>query len=102
MRTKSIITGVGKTTLIKKLSESLNNNQSSIIYSPIGYFVLPEHCWLDNYYRPMQNSFAEFLNRNGNSEEAQEIVNAEKNEISLYEKYKVYYSYGVYVARKIV
>ena len=23
-------------------------------YSPIGYFVLPEHCWLENYYRPMQ------------------------------------------------
>jgi len=70
-------------------------------YSPIGYFVLPEHCWLDNYYRPMQSSFAEFLNRNDNSEEAQAIVNAEKNEIALYEKYKAYYGYGVYIARKI-
>jgi len=70
-------------------------------YSPIGYFVLPEHCWLDNYYRPMQSSFAEFLNRNDNCEEAQAIVNAEKNEIALYEKYKAYYGYGVYIARKI-
>jgi ubiquinone/menaquinone biosynthesis C-methylase UbiE len=70
-------------------------------YSPVAYFVLPEHCWLDNYYRPMQNSFAEFLKRNVNSEEAHAIVDAEKNEISLYEKYKNYYSYGVYIARNI-
>jgi ubiquinone/menaquinone biosynthesis C-methylase UbiE len=70
-------------------------------YSPIGYFVLPEHCWLENYYRPMQNSFKDFLNRHGNSEEARAIVEAEYREIELYEKYKAHYSYGVYVARKL-
>jgi len=70
-------------------------------YSPIGYFVLPEHCWLENYYRPMQNSFKDFLNRHGNSEEAREIVEAENREIKLYEKYKAHYSYGVYIARKL-
>jgi len=70
-------------------------------YSPVAYFVLPDYCWLDNYYRPMQNSFTEFLKRNENSKEAQAIVDAEKNEISLYEKYKKYYSYGVYIARNL-
>jgi SAM-dependent methyltransferase len=70
-------------------------------YSPIGYFVLPEHCWLDNYYRPMQDHFKDFLNRNGNSEAALAIVKAENREIALYEQYKNYYSYGVYVARKL-
>lgn len=70
-------------------------------YSPIGYFVLPEHCWLDNYYRPMQDSFEDFLNRNGNSEEARLIVETEKNEIQLYEKYNTHYGYGVYIARKL-
>ncbi|MBN1381179.1 MAG: class I SAM-dependent methyltransferase [Deltaproteobacteria bacterium] len=69
-------------------------------YSPIGYFVLPEYCWLDNYYRPMQDSFKDFLNRNGNSEDARAIVEAEKREIELYEQYKTHYSYGVYIARK--
>jgi SAM-dependent methyltransferase len=69
-------------------------------YSPIGYFVLPEHCWLDNYYQPMQDSFQDFLNRNDNSKEAQAIVEAEKKEIGLYEKYKDHYSYGVYIARR--
>jgi len=70
-------------------------------YSPGAYFVLPEHCWLDNYYRPIQNSFAEFLARNANNEDAQAIVEAEKQEIALYEKFKKHYSYGVYIARKV-
>jgi SAM-dependent methyltransferase len=70
-------------------------------YSPVGYFVLPEHCWLDQYYRPMQARFEDFLNRNGNSEEAREIVAAEQREIDLYETYKAHISYGVYVARKL-
>lgn len=70
-------------------------------YSPIGYFVLPEYCWLDNYYRPIQDSFKDFLNRNSNSEGAHAVVEAEKREIELYEKYKTHYSYGVYIARKV-
>lgn len=69
-------------------------------YSPVGYFVLPEHCWLDQYYRPMQASFEDFLNRNGNSEEVRAIVAAEQREIDLYETYKAYISYGVYVAKR--
>jgi SAM-dependent methyltransferase len=69
-------------------------------YTPIGYFTLPESCWLDHYYRPMQNNFQGFLERNGNREEARAIVEAEKQEIALYEEYKDYYSYGVYIARK--
>ncbi len=70
-------------------------------YSPIAYFVLPEHCWLENYYRPLQSSFGDFLKRNDNSEKAQTIVAAEKWEIALYEKYKTHFSYGVYIARKL-
>jgi len=70
-------------------------------YSPVAYFVLPECCWLENYYRPLQNSFAEFIVRNANNENAQAIVEAEKKEISLYEKFKKHYSYGVYIARKL-
>ncbi len=70
-------------------------------YTPRAYFTLSERCWLDNYYRPMQSSFLEFLNRHSYSEEAQEIVETEKKETALYEKYKAYYSYGVYIARKL-
>ncbi len=51
--------------------------------------MLPEHCRLHAYYRPMQARFADFLNRNGNSEEAREIVNAEQHEIDLYETLQI-------------
>ena len=59
-----------------------------------------EHCWMDQYYRPMQARFEDFLNRNGNSEEARAIVAAEQWEIDLYERYKTHVGYGVYVAKK--
>jgi SAM-dependent methyltransferase len=70
-------------------------------YAPVGYLVLPEHCWLDNYYAPLETELADFLERNGHSEEARAIVDAERQEIALYRKYKHYYSYGMYVARKL-
>jgi len=70
-------------------------------YSPIGYFVLPESSWLDEYYRPLQSRFEDFLSRHGNSDEARAIIDAEKVEIDLYEKYKQHFSYGVYIAKKL-
>ena len=30
-------------------------------YTPIGYFVLPEHCWIENYYDPLCADFQDFL-----------------------------------------
>lgn len=69
-------------------------------YSPIAYFSLPEYCWLDNYYTPMQARFATFLDSHGQSAEAQALVASEKQEIALYQRYKAYYSYGMYIAQK--
>ena len=69
-------------------------------FSPMGYFALPKRCWLDNYYRPMQERFAAFLERNDNSEAAAAIVAAEEHEIALYERHSAFFSYGYYVARR--
>jgi hypothetical protein len=41
-----------------------------------------------------------FLIQRGDSEEAREIVEAERHEIELYEKYRAHYGYGVYIARR--
>jgi SAM-dependent methyltransferase len=70
-------------------------------YSPIGAFVLPERCWLEEYYRPLQARFASFQSRHGHSEEARAFVGAEQREIELYETYKDFYGYGFYIARKV-
>jgi len=69
-------------------------------YKPIGYFPLPQECWLENYYRPMQSRFEGFLERHGNSDEAWKVVKAEQTEIDLYERYTDYVSYGFYVAKR--
>lgn len=62
-----------------------------------GYFPLPERCWLENYYGPLQEHFESFLARH-DSEEAQSLITAEKEEIALYSKYSSFYSYGFYIA----
>jgi SAM-dependent methyltransferase len=69
-------------------------------FSPVGYFPLPERCWLDNYYRPMQGRFAAFLGRHDESDAAAAVVAAERREIVLYARYRAFFGYGFYVARK--
>jgi SAM-dependent methyltransferase len=70
-------------------------------YAPIGYFVVPEHCWLDGYYRPMQQRFPAFLARHASSDAARAVVAAEAQEIDLYERHRAFVSYGFYLARKV-
>lgn len=70
-------------------------------YSPIGYFTLPEQCWTENYYLPIQQSLHDFLKRNSHTEKAKEIAELEKAEFELFKKFKNYFNYGVYVARKV-
>jgi SAM-dependent methyltransferase len=70
-------------------------------YAPMGYFTLPVACWLENYYRPMQARFPEFLERFDHAEEARALVAAEEQEIALYERYREFVSYGYYVAKKV-
>ena len=69
-------------------------------FSPLGYFPLPEHCWLDNYYRPLEERFDAFLTRHGHGAEAQAIVAEERREIALYETYSAFVGYGFFIARR--
>lgn len=70
-------------------------------YSLAGYFYLNQDSWIENYYKPMEARFDSFLERNDSSEPAKKVVADYKNEIDLYQKFKDYYSYGFYVAKKI-
>jgi ubiquinone/menaquinone biosynthesis C-methylase UbiE len=69
-------------------------------YTLIGYFYLSQDSWIENYYKPMEARFETFLKRNNNSELARKVVEDNKAEIDLYQKYKDYYNYGFYIARK--
>lgn len=65
-----------------------------------GYFNLSQQSWFDEYYKPMETRFEDFLKRHDNSELARKVVDDNKAEIELYLRYKEYYSYGFYIARK--
>ena len=70
-------------------------------YSPMAYFRLAEYCWTEQYYNPLKKVIPGFLARHNNSKEAIELVENERAEIRLYEKYKTYYGYGFYIAQKL-
>ena len=71
-------------------------------YAPVGYFALSERSWLENYYRPLQGRFDDFLSRHGNSDAARAIVEAEEKEIELYQRYSAFVGYGYYIARRAI
>jgi SAM-dependent methyltransferase len=82
-------------TASNKIKQLENNG-----YSLVGYFYLSQDSWIETYYKPMHARFENFLKRNNNSEFAKKVVEDNQAEIDLYEKFKDYYSYGFYIARK--
>lgn len=69
-------------------------------YTLVGYFYLSPNSWIETYYKPMQARFENFLKRNNNSELAKKVVDDHQAEIDLFLKFKDYYSYGFYIAKK--
>jgi len=82
-------------TASKKITQLENNG-----YTLVGYFYLSPDSWIENYYKPLQSKFEDFLKRNNHSELARKVVEDSRAEIELYQKFKDYYSYGFYLARK--
>ena len=70
-------------------------------YVPVANFVLPEECWIENYYLPLQKQDEAFLKKHSFSEAAKAVVDDTANEYRLYAAYKDYYSYVFYVMKKL-
>lgn len=68
-------------------------------YEPMAMFFLPGHCWTKNYYQPLAAGFSTFLDRHGNSPQARALVEAERSEIALFERFGRWYGYAFYIAR---
>lgn len=84
-----IDTALNKINLLKKYG-----------YLPISHFFLSSKSWLDNYYIPIKKKFDDFLNRHQRSALAKELIENEKQEIEIFNKYHSYYSYAFYIAQK--
>jgi predicted SAM-dependent methyltransferase len=69
-------------------------------FIPVGYFVLPEYCWTRNYYMPMEKRFDNFLEKHNHSKIVKKMIDQTKEEMKMYDKYKDYFCYGFYIAKK--
>ncbi|MGI5840024.1 MAG: class I SAM-dependent methyltransferase [bacterium] len=79
-------------------------NKLSVIekcgYTSVAYFVLDDKCWLDNYYQPILERSEAFLRKHNYSDEVKEFIEAGRNEADIYNRFKDYYSYVFYIAKK--
>ncbi len=81
-------------------AEVKKNQLETAGYRVIADFVLPDSCWLDNYYLPLEKKFHSFLGSHDNSKTAAALINDEIDEIEMYRKYSTCYGYVFYIAAK--
>jgi cyclopropane fatty-acyl-phospholipid synthase-like methyltransferase len=70
-------------------------------YQLIDHFILSEESWLSNYYGPLEMELAALKQHYSIDKELKEVIQAYQNEIALYKRFKDYFGYGFYVARKV-
>ena len=70
-------------------------------FIPIATFILPEYCWIDNFYKPQIEEQKKFLEKHTGNTSAEEFIANERHEAELYQKYKEFYGYVFYIGKKI-
>jgi len=70
-------------------------------YQIIASFILPEYCWTDQFYTPQIEAQRIFLEKYRDNQVANELVDNQRHEATLYSKYKAYYGYVFYIGKKI-
>lgn len=70
-------------------------------YIPVATFILPENCWTDNYFTPSVKAQEIFLNKYPGNKTVEEFVAFQRDEAEKYRRYKEFYGYVFYIAKKI-
>lgn len=70
-------------------------------YLPIATFVFPENCWTEHYFASKAKVQTPFLNKYAGNKAVEELVAYQSYEEELYHKYKEYYGYTFFIAKKI-
>ena len=70
-------------------------------YIPVATFILPENCWTEHFYAPQVSAQETFLKRYEGNKTAEELVENQRHEAELYNKYKEFYGYVFYIGKKI-
>jgi ubiquinone/menaquinone biosynthesis C-methylase UbiE len=69
-------------------------------FIPVASFILPEYCWVENFYSPQVTAQQEFLLKNKGNKWAEDFIENQRYEERLYMKYKDYYGYVFYIGKK--
>jgi ubiquinone/menaquinone biosynthesis C-methylase UbiE len=70
-------------------------------YIPVASFILPEHCWIENFYEPQVIAQEKFLRKYPENTFARELVANQQQEAKLYDRYKEFYGYVFYIGKKV-
>lgn len=70
-------------------------------YIPVASFILPEKCWIENFYAPQVKVQENFLKKHVGNKMAEEFIVNQRHETLLYSKYKEFYGYVFYIGKKI-
>lgn len=70
-------------------------------YIPVVTFILPEICWTEHYYTPLAKVREEFCQKYAGNKIVEELMRFQHHEAELYYKYKEFYGYVFYIAKKV-
>jgi SAM-dependent methyltransferase len=70
-------------------------------YIPVASFILPAHCWNENYFEPQSKTQEIFLKKYSDNTAAINFVKFQQHEADLYRRYHEYYGYAFFIGRKI-
>lgn len=70
-------------------------------YIPVATFILPENCWIEHYFTPAIRAQEMFLAKYAGNKTAEEFVALQRYDAEIYRKYKEFYGYVFYIAKKI-
>lgn len=70
-------------------------------YLPVATFILPENCWTDHYFASKIAARKLFLAKHPGNKKAEEFSALQSDEEVLYRKYKQFYGYVFFIAKKV-
>jgi hypothetical protein len=66
----------------------------------VGHFVLPDFCWTENYFKPLEKRIVMLREKYEQHPEALAILDNEAWEIEIFNRYSSWYGYVFYVMQK--
>lgn len=69
-------------------------------YIPVASFILPEYCWIEQFYAPLAQAYKLFLDKHAGNQAAENFIAYQLHEEQLYNKYKEYYGYTFFIGKK--